>query len=107
MSKPNRAQRRRLSTRAERALAKARGSVLAMTHGNDYALITEPGDVQVIPADEVPYVLSSLGLDWLRRDLERTRVEHARSWIPYVVIIDSYASGGWLETHALSRGGDA
>lgn len=103
----SRQQRRALERRGDRALARARGSIISTNPARDIALVREDGSVRIVSGELAPYVLASLGLEDFYLEIERLRGGYAYGWIPTVIIVDGMASCTWTETHHLSRGGAA
>lgn len=100
-------QRRDLERRGDRALSKARGSIIALDPATDIAIVREDGSVRVVAGDLAPLVLAAMSLGDLYLWIERLRCEYAHGWVPTIIIVDGMASCTWTETHRLVRGGAA
>ncbi len=99
-------QRRDLNRRAERALSKVRGQVIAIDAAHD-VIIAREDSARVIAGDAARFVLGSMGLTDILEALEERRRELANGWVPVVVIVAGQATGTMIETFRMVRGGVA
>lgn len=102
----NRHTRRALEQRSDRALARARGSVVAVD-SESIVFVREDGDVRSVAGVLVAHALGALGLAGLHAEIVKERARRSHAWIPVVIIIDGQATWAWTEAHHLSRGGVA
>lgn len=103
----NRATRRHLERRGDRAFERARGNIFTSDPANDVALVREDGSIRVLDADVAPHALAVLGLASMAAEIAETRSRYPSHWIPVVVIVAGFASCAMTETRTLTAGGVA
>lgn len=103
----NRAERRRLESKASKLMASVYGSLLSIDPARHMLLVYEDKRVDVIQRDDAPALLARFSLMDLHGALEATRSEYPGHFVPCVIVIGEWATCAYVETFRLVRGGVA